>query len=48
MTTIDIDAALTDEMREVRDTVHHFAAEVMRPAAANLDRLDDPSDVIAV
>ena len=47
MTTIDIDVALTDEMREVRDTVHRFAAEVMRPAAAKLDRLDDPSDVIA-
>ena len=47
MTMIDIDVALTDEMREVRDTVHRFAAEVMRPAAAKLDRLDDPSDVIA-
>jgi alkylation response protein AidB-like acyl-CoA dehydrogenase len=47
MTAVDIDTGLTDEMKEVRDTVHRFALEVMRPAAAELDRLPDPSDVIA-
>ncbi len=47
MTVIDIEAGLTDEMREIRDTVHRFAEEVMRPAAAELDRMPDPSDVIA-
>ena len=47
MTALDIDVGLTDEMQAVRDTVHRFALEVMRPAAAELDRLHDPSDVIA-
>jgi alkylation response protein AidB-like acyl-CoA dehydrogenase len=47
MTGLDIDVRLADEMREVRDTVHRFAAEVMRPAAAVLDRMPDPADVIA-
>ncbi len=44
---LDIDAGLTDEMREVRQTIHRFAAEVMRPAAAELDAMPDPADTIA-
>jgi alkylation response protein AidB-like acyl-CoA dehydrogenase len=44
---LDIDAGLTEEMKAVREVVHRFAAEVMRPAAAQLDRLPDPADVIA-
>ncbi len=47
MATVDIDAGLTDEMKEVRETCHRFALEVMRPAAAELDRMADPSDAIA-
>jgi len=47
MTIQDIDAGLTDEMKDIRETVHRFAAEVMRPAAVELDRLPDPADVIA-
>ncbi len=47
MTVVDIDAGLTDEMREIRDIVHRFASEVMRPAAAELDRMADPAEVIA-
>ena len=47
MTAVDFDAGLTDEMREVRDMVRRFALEVMRPAATELDRMSDPSDVIA-
>ena len=47
MTAYPLDAALSDEMKEVRETVHRFALEVMRPAAAELDRLPDPADVIA-
>ncbi len=47
MQTIDIEVGLTDEEREIRDVTHKFAAEIMRPAGAELDRLADPSDVIA-
>jgi alkylation response protein AidB-like acyl-CoA dehydrogenase len=47
MPLTDIDLDLTDEERSIRDTVHTFAAEVMRPAGAALDRLADPADVIA-
>ena len=44
---IDVDEGLTDEMRQVRDTVHRFALDVMRPAAVALDHMPDPADVIA-
>ena len=47
MTVVDIDAGLTDEMKEVRATVHDFALEVLRPAAVELDSLHDPADVTA-
>jgi alkylation response protein AidB-like acyl-CoA dehydrogenase len=47
METIDIEVGLTDEEWEIRDVTHKFAAEVLRPAGAELDRLADPSDVIA-
>ena len=46
MDHLDIDA-LSDEMKEVRETVHRFSAEVLRPAAAELDRHADPADTIA-
>jgi alkylation response protein AidB-like acyl-CoA dehydrogenase len=35
----DIDFDLTEEEREVRDLVHRFAEEVMRPAGQELDQL---------
>jgi alkylation response protein AidB-like acyl-CoA dehydrogenase len=47
MEIIDIEVGLTDEEREIRDVTHKFAAEIMRPAGTELDRLSDPSDVIA-
>ncbi|CAG0985162.1 butyryl-CoA dehydrogenase [Myxococcaceae bacterium] len=47
MTLVDIEANLSDTERELRDSVHKFASEVMRPAGRALDRLSDPSDVIA-
>ncbi len=47
MALIDLDVELSDEERKVRETVHRFAAEVMRPAGIALDRLADPEDVIA-
>lgn len=46
MRFIDLDLDLTEEERSIRDTVHKFAAEVMRPAGTQLDRLADPSDVV--
>jgi len=44
---IDLDVELSDVERSVRDSVHKFAAEVLRPAGARLDALADPADVIA-
>jgi alkylation response protein AidB-like acyl-CoA dehydrogenase len=43
----DIDIGLSDEERAIRDVTHKFAEEVIRPAGTELDRLADPSDVIA-
>jgi alkylation response protein AidB-like acyl-CoA dehydrogenase len=47
MALTDIDTGLGEEERSIRDAVHKFAADVMRPAGRHLDRLADPSDVIA-
>lgn len=46
-TTIEFDAALSTEEREIRDTVHRFAEEVLRPVGRELDRLPDPAQVAA-
>ena len=35
------------EYEALRDAAHRFAKEVMRPAAAELDRMADPNDTIA-
>ncbi len=45
--TLDIEVGLSDEEREIRDTAHKFAEEVLRPTGIELDRLTDPADVIA-
>jgi acyl-CoA dehydrogenase len=47
MSFIDLEVTLTDQERAVRDAVHKFAEEVMRPAGIQLDRLPDPTAVIA-
>ena len=47
MAMIDLETGLSDEERTIQDTVHKFAAEVMRPAGEKLDALADPGDVIA-
>ena len=47
MASIDLELELSDEERQVQETVHKFAAEVMRPAGIALDKLSDPQDVIA-
>jgi acyl-CoA dehydrogenase len=43
----DIEVGLSDTERQIRDSVHRFARDVMRPAGEQLDRLHDPQDVIA-
>jgi len=47
MPLCDIEVGLGDAERDVRDVVHKFAEEVMRPAGRELDRLADPADVVA-
>jgi alkylation response protein AidB-like acyl-CoA dehydrogenase len=47
MALVDLELDLSPEEQAVRDTVHKFAAEVMRPAGEALDKLADPADVIA-
>jgi alkylation response protein AidB-like acyl-CoA dehydrogenase len=52
MAMVDLEVGLSDEERAVQDSVHKFAAEVLRPAGAQLDALADdaladPEDVIA-
>jgi len=46
MSPTDIELGLSDEEREIRDVTHKFAEEVVRPAGVELDRLQDPADVI--
>lgn len=46
MPLIELEVGLSDVEVAVRDTVHKFAAEVMRPAGEKLDRLD-ADEVIA-
>ena len=47
MSSIDYEVDLTEEERAIQETAHRFAAEVLRPAGAQLDALADPEDVIA-
>jgi hypothetical protein len=39
----ELSPALTPEHAAVRDAAHQFAAKVLRPTAAALDRLPDPA-----
>ncbi len=43
---LDLNKELTDEQKSVKEEVHKFAAEVMRPASIELDKLS-PDEVIA-
>jgi len=47
MALLDIEVDLSDEAQGIRDSVHKFAEEIMRPAGQALDKLDDPADVMA-
>ncbi len=46
MASIDYEVDLSEGERAVRETVHRFAEEVMRPAGAELDAMADPRNVI--
>ncbi len=45
--TLDIECGVSELERDVLAAVHDFARDVMRPAGTELDKLADPSDVIA-
>ena len=47
MSSIDLELELTDVEREIQDTVHRFAGDVMRPLGQQIDKLHDPRDVVA-
>ena len=46
-TYLELETHLPDEYRTLKDNVHRFAKEVVRPTAAALDRLADPEQAIA-
>jgi alkylation response protein AidB-like acyl-CoA dehydrogenase len=43
----EVDLTLTAEHQQLKEAVHGFAKEVLRPAAVRLDRVCDPARVIA-
>ena len=47
MSSIDLESVLSEEEQAIRERVHKFAEEVMRPAGIALDALADPQEVIA-
>ena len=46
-TYLELDVDFPQEIAELKDAVHRFAKNVLRPAAIALDRLADPQQVIA-
>ncbi len=46
-TYLELNPNLPAEIRELRDSVHRFAREVMRPAAIEVDQIADPQEAIA-
>jgi alkylation response protein AidB-like acyl-CoA dehydrogenase len=46
-TYLELNPNLPTEIRELRDSVHRFAREVMRPAAIAVDQIADPQEAIA-
>ena len=43
----ELSVGLPKELQSMKEAVHRFAMEVMRPASITLDRMADPNDVIA-
>ncbi|MBN1573238.1 MAG: acyl-CoA/acyl-ACP dehydrogenase [Deltaproteobacteria bacterium] len=46
MSYLDLNIELTDEQIALKDAAHKFAKEVLRPASLELDKLENPEDVI--
>src|ERR1035437_4589242 len=44
----ELNVELPKDIESVKESVHRFAKDVLRPAAAVLDRMTDPRDVIAL
>lgn len=42
----DLNIELTDEQTAIKEESHKFAKEVLRPASLELDKIDDPGEVI--
>lgn len=43
---LDLNFELTDEQLHLKDSVHRFAKDILRPASIELDQLANPADVI--
>jgi alkylation response protein AidB-like acyl-CoA dehydrogenase len=43
----DLCVTLTPQQQAMKDSIHQFARDVLRPAALALDRLHDPQEVVA-
>jgi alkylation response protein AidB-like acyl-CoA dehydrogenase len=46
MSYLDLNIELTDEQMALKEAVHKFAKEVLRPASLELDKIEDPEEVI--
>ena len=44
----ELNPGLTQTQVSLKEETHRFAAEVLRPASIELDKLADPEDVIKV
>ena len=44
MSYLELNMDLTDEQNAIKEQAHKFAAEVMRPASIELDKIADPED----
>ena len=46
MSYLELNIDLTDEQNAIKEQAHKFAAEILRPAGLELDKISDPEDVI--
>lgn len=44
---LELNKNLTEQEQQIKTEVHRFAEEVLRPASMELDKLQDPEDVVA-
>ena len=44
----ELNAEFPKDLQPIKESVHRFAKDVLRPAGEKLDRMDDPRDVIAL